>query len=328
LQGLEGQTEFFISPQTITTPRPTLDQTVENSTYRKIHLGSIDEFWSLFEKRAEELSIKPGNGLTDVMSQNHPYDTNLDTNLNRRENPVQNYLRDALGLDRVESRDLYKSIQVAYLGGGKTAAQMAYTDFLSDKLEFSIRMLAETLRRYREIKSVEFNDKLLGPHKQVVDEVSPFVDSILSSLETNQALQNMIVEAGISIKDRARVRQYLIDNIDKLLSERSSTQNDSFTNIIRMSSPITRYRDGIKYEKDNNLGSYNGPLSTLSKYNNHMYDIIRFRILLGHSYKKSLSYLNFVLTNERRIPLSSKDGGLEWINEEFEAQSLTCKSIL
>ncbi len=319
---------FFISPETITTPRPTLDDHVSNSTIRKVHHGSIGDFWLLFLNRATELSIEPGDGFSDVMRTNRPYDTNLDTNLIRRENPIQNYLTDELGLHRVEARDLYRSLQLAYLGGGESAAKLAYHDFFSTRLHSEVVNLMGALTKYRDIRSIELQDQLLGSHKQIDDKVSTVVDRLISGLSDNQLLREIISSAGISLYDKDGVRQFLVDNLDKLTIGREATTSDSFMNIIIMSSPLTRYRDGIQYEKEKNLGSYNGPLFTLSRYNNHMYEIIRIKILLGHSYEAALSYLNFILSNESRVRSALADRDLDWVSREFNGSRRSCKSFL
>ncbi len=261
----------------------------------------IEQFWNLVESRARELDVVIGDGLN--LLEATAYDTYLDTNTDSANNPVQRLLMDHFGLSRVESRDLYSAIQVAYRMGGRTGGELAYREFFESSLWYEAISLSSHLHTLSEIFKVKLEQELLGTFSVRTDLSNNGANLFLGILEQNShplngSLIALLESEGINIQNRERVREYIVDNIDRLIANGDS---EGLTSVLK--SREDRYREAIASENDPSIQVRHayGPLSKTARTNEVLLNVIRLKGFLGASWGESMDFAEWLVQDYHSV---------------------------
>lgn len=284
-------------------PDPSPDEQLELGRARKINSQgkqAYQDLWSLIALRASELGVVPRTEVTSIRSERIPlYDNSLDINSNGNNNPVQNFLREKMGLDNVESSDLYQAIQKGYIQNGLPGAREAFHAHLSEKLTYEIVNFSSSLlqleKTYRVIESV--------PIPANYSEKYNLVEWIMYILENGQpihqkVIMNFLKSSGREFdlfNDKEAIRSYFLENWE------AYRNNSTIRLMIEAEDKEGKQRilDGFRRELDGRRHA-NGPKSRLHWVNTRTFNILRYLLLKQQPLSRAVAFVE-LLAREKEL---------------------------
>lgn len=293
------------------------------------HEETLSLFWNLFEKRAQELGMEIN---TDITKGVFPYESNVYENLRIVINPIQIFLIEQMGFASSESKELYSNLQVGYRIRGLEGAKEAFESSLKEMLRYEIIFLAGQVVMLSEVLAIKLQDELLQQHSSRSDKSSRFADLLITIVygdgphPARALILQMLKTQNVPLENKDLVRQFLIDNLDALLS---TTQSSSLMSVLLTKED--RYRSGIEAEKHpTGVLHANGPMSVRANINKRTLEVIRLKGLLGETWGEANGTVNAILENSSLIIEKRHEdilGLVKTLNGETHA-GLSCRSLL